>query len=178
MASEARITINRQPTAGAQAPLSQAAEGQKGNREEVLRRRKQIHEQARADLSQSTVPDVELPDAPPPIRENVDTVEFTAPNGMTIVYGPRSDISTIDRVSRIYAGRDTSRSEYLLTRILLGIRSIDGVTPFTIVDEITRTKLANQVGDVIIDLLIYYDREYWPPLLTTELPLIKKKLKT
>jgi hypothetical protein len=178
MASEARITINRQPDTPGAAPMGQAAAGQKANRDDILRRRKQIHEQARADLSPSSVPADEPPMAPPPHRENVETIEFTAPNGMTIEYGPRSDISTIDRVSRIYAGRDTSRSEYLLTRILLGIRTINGVPPTTIVDEVTRTKMANQVGDEVIDLLIYYDHEHWPPLLTTELPLVKKKLRT
>jgi hypothetical protein len=178
MASEARITINRQPTSDGPGPMGQAAEGQKANREEILRRRKQIHEQARTDLSHSTAPTDEPPPEPPPHRENIETIEFTAPNGLTIEYGPRADISTIDRVARIYAGRDTSRSEYLLTRILLGIRSINGVSPTTVIDEITRTKLANQIGDVAIDLLIYYDLEHWPPLLTTELPLVKKKLRT
>jgi hypothetical protein len=97
---------------------------------------------------------------------------------MTIEYGPRHDVSIVDRIARMYNGRDPTISEFRLTRILMGIRAINGAPPLTIVDEITRTKLANQVGDENIDLLMYYDRVNWPPLQQSELPVISKKFRT
>jgi hypothetical protein len=97
---------------------------------------------------------------------------------MEIEYGPRTDISLTDRIARMYTGREHSVAEFRITRVLMGVRLINGVPPTPVVDEITRTKLANQIGDEIIDLLLFYDRTNWPPLLLSELPVLKKKLKT
>lgn len=171
--SEAKIIIHRDPPEpGKVGKLTQAA----ATADAVRESRKRIHAQAKVDQTQANViPDKEV--EPPPAREDLESVEFIAPNGMVIEYGPRTDISLIDRISRLYSGRDPTVSEFRLTRVLLGIRAINGSPALTIVDEISRTKLANLVGDETIDLLMYYDRIHWPPLQQSELPVLKKKLR-
>lgn len=171
--SEAKIVIHRDPpNPNGVGKLTQAAAAA----DQIRERRKQIHTQAKVDNAAGAI--APEPEAPPPIREDLDSVEFLAPNGLLIEYGPRHDISLVDRIARLYSGRDPTVSEFRLTRILMGIRSINGTPPITIVDEISRTKLANQVGDENIDLLMYYDRIHWPPLQQSELPVLRKKLRT
>lgn len=179
MATEARLIIDR---SNPQEPervgkLTQANADQKLIGDQIRERRKQIHQQAKVDAAGPAIANDE-PLPPPPVREDIDTIEFTAPNGLLIEYGPRHDISLVDRIARLYNGRDPTVSEFRLTRILMGIRSIGGQPPLTVIDEITRTKLANQIGDELIDLLMYYDRLHWPPLQQSELPVIRKKLRT
>lgn len=178
--SEARIVINRPPPDPDKVgPLTQATANAKAVGEQIRSRRAAIHQQARVDTAGPGIdPQTDTPPPPPPVREDIESVEFTAPNGMLLEYGPRNDISVVDRIARLYNGRDPSISEFRLTRILMGIRAINGVPPITITDEITRTKLANQVGDENIDLLMYYDRLNWPPLQQSELPVLRKKLRT
>lgn len=175
MPSEAKFVIHRDPPDPNKAgKLTQAADAATQIRE----RRKQIHAQAKVDNAGTGMSLETEPAPPPPVREDLDSVEFVAPNGLLIEYGPRHDISLVDRIARLYSGRDPTVSEFRLTRILMGIRSINGSQPATIVDEISRTKLANQVGDEVIDLLMYYDRIHWPPLQQSELPVLRKKLRT
>lgn len=177
--TEARITIDRNPKppdlskSTAATKMVEAAAAT----EQMRARRAQIHDQAKRDLSGPGVEPDSPPD-PPPVREDIETIEFTAPNGMLIEYGPRRDVSLVDRIARIYSGRDPTIAEFRLTRILMGIRNINGSPPVTVVDEITRTKLANQIGDENIDLLMYYDRVNWPPLQQSELPVLKKRYRT
>jgi hypothetical protein len=177
-----RVVIQRDP---ANPPasgnrLTQAAANAKVSAEQIKQRRKEIHQQAKADLSNApgqNAPE-EMPTEPVPVRENLTSIEFTAPNGLEIVYGPRTDISLSDRIARMFSGRDYSLAEFRITRVLMGVISVNGVPPQTIVDEITRTKLANQIGDEAIDLLLYYDRVHWPPLQAAELPVLKKNYRT
>lgn len=172
--SEARIVINRPPPdPGNPGKLTQAA----AVADHIRERRKQIHTQAKIDNAGPGIAS-ELDTPPPPVREDIESIEFTAPNGMLLEYGPRNDISIVDRIARMYNGRDPTVSEFRLTRILMGIRAINGTPPLTITDEISRTKLANQVGDENIDLLMYYDRVNWPPLQQSELPVLRKKFRT
>lgn len=179
MPTEAKLVIDRSPPdPGKVGKLSQAAANNEVVAEQIRARRAQIHQQARVDRAG---PGIEPPpgDAtPPPPRENLEQIEFTAPNGLVIEYGPPSDISLVDRIARLFSPRDPTMSEFRLTRILMGVRSIGGNPPVIITDEITRTKLANQLGDETIDLLMYYDRIHWPPLQQSELPVLKKKFRT
>lgn len=173
--SEARIVINRDPPdPGKAGKLTQAA----ATADAIRERRKQIHAQAKVDNSGPGIAPETVEPVPPPIREDLESIEFLAPNGLLIEYGPRHDISLVDRIARLYSGRDPTVSEFRLTRVLMGIRSINGSSPVIIVDEISRTRLANQVGDEVIDLLMYYDRIHWPPLQQSELPVLRKKLRT
>jgi hypothetical protein len=181
--AEAKLVINRDPAAppptGDPNRFAGAKAAQAVNADAVRARRKQIHEQARIDATGPGIkPDPEAPADPPPAREPLESIEFTAPNGLVIEYGPRSDISLVDRIARIYNQRDPTIAEFRLTRVLMGIRNINGKPPVTVVDEITRTKLANLVGDEVIDMLMYYDRLHWPPLQVSELPVIRKNLRT
>ena len=179
MASEARLVINRNPDDPAKSVDPGKMTQARATADNIKAERKRIHGQAARDRSGvDATPPPDVPTDPPPVREDIESVEFTSPDGRVFEYGPRTDISLVDRIARMYNGRDPTISEFRLTRILMGIRSIDGHPPVTIVDEVTRTKLANQVGDENIDLLMYFDRVNWPPLQQSELPVIKKKLRT
>ncbi len=179
MTTEARITINRSPDAPRAAPKLNPARG--ANKElgdQIRRRRKQIHDQARVDAA---VTEQQQEDAknvpPPPPREDIDSIEVPLRSGMTIEYGPPNGISLLDRIARFYGGRDPSVSEFRLTRVLMGVREINGRPVAPLTNEVERTKLANRIGDEGIDLLFYYDRTYWPPLRQVELPTVKKRLR-
>ena len=179
MTTEARITINRNPDAPRSAPKLNPARGaNKELGEQIRRRRKQIHDQARVDAAISEQQQEAAKTAePPPPREDINSIEVPLRNGMKVEYGPPNGISLLDRIARFYGGRDPSVSEFRLTRVLMGVREINGrpVPPLT--NEVERTKLANRIGDEGIDLLFYYDRTYWPPLRQVELPSVKKKLR-
>ncbi len=179
MAPEARITINRNPDEPRQGPKPDPArEANQARAEAVRKRRKEIHDQARRDAAvaeqqQEAAQEAEL--APP--REDIDSIEVTLRNGLTVEYGPPTGISLLDRIARFYGGRDPSVSEFRLTRVLMGIRKIDGKDVAPLTNEIERTKLANRIGDEGIDLLFYFDRLHWPPLRQSELPVAKKKFR-
>ena len=179
MATEARITINRSPDAPRAAPkLNPARQANEALGEQVRRRRKQIHEQARVDAAVAEQAEEAAKEVKPPEpREDIDSVEVTLRNGLTVEYGPPTGISLLDRIARFYGGRDPSVSEFRLTRILMGVRTVNGKVVAPVSNEIERTKLANRIGDEGIDLLFYYDRTYWPPLRQAELPSVKKRLR-
>jgi hypothetical protein len=177
MTTEARITINRSPAAPRkEGRLNPARQANEAVGEQIRRRRKKIHDQARIDAAVTEQQQEAAKTAePPPPREDIDSIEVPLRNGMTVEYGPPNGISLLDRIARFYGGRDPSVSEFRLTRVLMGVREINGrpVPPLT--NEVERTKLANRIGDEGIDLLFYYDRTYWPPLRQAELPVAKKK---
>lgn len=161
--------------------LSSAKKANEAAREQVLARRAHVHQQHREEMaareadaeSASQVQEA----SPPPQREDIETIEFDAPNGLHIEYGPPRNVSLWDRIARMYAGRDASVSEFRLTRLLMGIRSIDGKPVRPIANEIDRTSLANRIGDETLDLLMAFDRQHFPPLTQAEIPQIQKNLR-
>src|SRR5690242_20536902 len=130
MATEARITINRNPDAPATgSKFNPARQSNEAVGEQIRRRRKKIHDQARVDAAVAEQAEEAAKEAtPPPPREDIDTIEVTLRNGLTLEYGPPTGISLLDRIARFYGGRDPSVSEFRLTRILMGIRTINGRT--------------------------------------------------
>lgn len=182
-APEFRLHIDRNPgqPEGAGPKLSSAKIANEQTAAEIRARRAKIHKQHKTAVAEQSVADeaaqMAAQAAPPPPRENIESIEFAAPNGMVIIYGPPSGISLVDRIARLYPGRDTSMAEFRLTRILMGVRSINGVPVPSITDDIGRTMLANRLGDENIDLLMYYDRIHFPPLRQSEIPTIKKNLR-
>ena len=177
-----RVVINRNPDAppgtsklnpGRRQASKEAAEG-------IMARRAAIHRRARDEIAGNHAADAAQAAKPvvaPPERENIDSIEITLRNGMAIVYGPPSGISLMDRIARLYAGRDPSAAEYRLTRLLMGVRSINGQPEPPMANEIARTDLANRLGDEGIDILAHYDKQFWPPLMLSELPVVKKNLR-
>lgn len=173
MAHSARITVNRDPAA----PKAEPKLGPAHDAAEAIRQqRAAIHRRAAEEISGSSINDPE-PTEPLPEREDIDTIEIPLRNGLTVVYGPPRGVSLADRIARMYAGRDTSRSEFRLTRLLMGVQSIDGQPVRPLVNEIDRTALANRIGDEGIDLIAHFDQMYWPPLTVGELPTIKKNIR-
>lgn len=151
--------------------------------DQIKSRRRDIHRQAKLDAAGvGTTPETQDP-VPAPERENIDSIEIPLRDGRIIDYGPPAGISLSDRIARLYSGRamaeggpDPGITEYRLTRLLMGVRAIDG-RPVAIHNLIDRTRVANQLGDEAIDLLNLFDNQYWPPLRKEELPLVKKNLR-
>lgn len=184
MASEARIVINRDPSEPSKhGRMTEAAQNNKVIAEQVRARRKHIHEQAKVDSSGEGLPPIAEPVAPPE-REDIDSIEIPLRDGRIIEYGPPAGISLSDRIARLYSARslaeggpDPGITEYRLTRLLMGVRAINGRPVPPITNMVERTRLANQLGDQTIDLLNLFDNRHWPPLMASELPLVKKKLR-
>lgn len=178
-----RITVNP-PVADSGKPLRGFQQARKANEDAaatILARRTAVHQQHRKEQAEADAQrDAELAaaEAQPPVeRENIESIEFTTPEGLTIVYGPPNGVSLVDRIARLYSGREVSMAEHRLARILMGVRSINGtpVDPFS--NDIGRTLLANKLGDQTIDLLMYYDRQHFPALRQSEIPEVKKNLR-
>ena len=108
MTTEARITINRNPDAPRSAPKLNPARGaNKELGEQIRRRRKQIHDQARVDMAVAEQQQEAAKTAePPPPRENIDSIEIPLRNGLKIEHGPPNGLSLLDRIARFYGGRD------------------------------------------------------------------------
>lgn len=184
-ASTHKFTINHSLTPGKETPQAAAVRKQREETAKTVRaRRQKIHEQAAADAAGASMQ--QTPDRQPvqaPVREDIESIEIPLPNGVVVEYGPPRGVSLQDRIVRMYSGRpfqdggpDPGVTEYRMTRVLMGVRSLDG-RPVQCNDLIQRTKLANSIGDDGIDLLFYYDRLYWPPMTEAELPVIKKRLR-
>src|ERR1700722_10657608 len=114
MTTEARITINRNPDAPRSAPKLNPARG--ANKElgdQIRRRRKQIHDQARVDAAVTEQQQEDAKnDPPPPPREDIGSIQVPLRNVMTIEYGPPNGVSLPDRIARFYGGLDPSVSEF------------------------------------------------------------------
>lgn len=183
---EARIIINRDPSDSAKVPaklMRDAAANNEAIADEVRKRRKEIHKQAKIDLAGEGLGPQEEP-VPAPEREDIDSIEIPLRDGRVLEYGPPAGISLSDRIARLYStrslaegGADPGVTEYRLTRLLMGVRSINGKFVPPITNLVERTRMANQLGDEAIDLLNLFDTRYWPPLRTSELPAIKKNLR-
>lgn len=183
MATEAKLVIERQP-ADPNKPsgrFAAAAAHNKAAAEEIKARRKKIHDQSALDAGGSAP---EAKDGVPlPEREDIESIEITLRDGRVVEYGPPTGISLSDRIARLFSSRsaaeggpDPGITEYRLTRLLMGVRAIDG-KPVSFGNLIERTKLANRLGDEAIDLINLFDNRYWPPLRESELPLVKKNLR-
>lgn len=156
--------------------MMQASTSNAALSEQMKKRRSQIHKTAAQESIDATIADRSENLAPPPIRDNVEEIEFDF-EGRHIVYGPPTEFSVQDKVARIY-GRDVTQTEFQLTKLILGIRSIDGRPLPTISSEDARSKVSAIVGDRLLLALTAFDAENWPPLMRSELPILKKKLRT
>lgn len=183
MPSEAKIVINRDPPDPDKVgKLTQAAANARVIGDQIKDRRQKIHEQAKLDASGGGLAPQES--VPAPEREDIDSIEITLRDGRVVEYGPPPNISLSDRIARLYSARslaeggpDPGLTEYRLTRLLMGVRTINGGPVHPITNLVERTRLANLLGDQAIDLLNLFDNRHWPPLTEAELPLVKKNLR-
>jgi len=182
---EARIVINRNPEDPAKAPkFATAAANNKVIGEQIRSRRADIHKQAKLDAAGAGLGPAQEDQAPAPEREDIESIEITLRDGRVVEYGPPNNISLSDRIARLYStrsvaegGPDPGITEYRLTRLLMGVRTVGGRTVPPITNLVERTRVANQLGDEAIDLLNLFDNRHWPPLRESELPIVKKNLR-
>lgn len=163
---------------------SEAKARNKAVEEEIRARRRAIHTQAERDISGAQEPQEQAEPVEAPLREDIEAIEITLRDGRVVEYGPPIGVSLSDRIARLFSGRalqdggpDPGVTEYRLTRVLMGVRSIDAKSVTPVNDLVQRTMLANKLGDEALDLLFYYDRLYWPPLTQAELPAVRKFLR-
>jgi hypothetical protein len=183
--SEAKIVIHRDPpNPNAVGKLTQAAANAKAVQEQVRNRRDAIHQQAKLDAAGTGLGSAPEESVPAPEREDIDSIEITLRDGRVVEYGPPGNISLSDRIARLYSARsladggpDPGLTEYRLTRLLMGVRAINGNPVHPVTNLVERTRLANQLGDQAIDLLNLFDNRHWPPLTEAELPVVKKNLR-
>ena len=184
---EAKLVIERSPVNTENKPpggrFAAATANAKAVAESIKEKRKRIHDQAALDVAGGGLNQAARDGEPLPERENIDSIEIPLRDGRVVEYGPPSGISLSERIARLFStrsaaegGPDPGITEYRLTRLLMGVRSIDG-KPVQINNLIDRTRIANRLGDEALDLINYFDSQYWPPLRNSELPLVKKNLR-
>lgn len=159
------LTINRNPETPAAPTDSTLSDAREATRA------------ARAALAE-TVNEQKSAPAPAPaaqeheVDEDLESVEVQLPNGLVVEFGPPSGISLTMKIIKLLGDApDIATSVY---RILLCVRSVNGkpVTPIT--NTIEAEKLANQLGDVGIDILAMVSKAHWKPIRLAQLPVIKK----
>lgn len=107
-------------------------------------------------------------------RENVDCIEVDLPNGMHVVYGPRTGTNLSWDTAEILG--DDTRNPLLtsLTKVSLCVRSIDGRDFKKPGNKIEARKIANILGEESVDALYLIHDEVWPNVTKKDLPTIKK----
>lgn len=177
----AKLTINRNPGEKPNGPSKMAEAAVTAA--EIRKRREQIHAQAKLDVAGHGLGPAQEDPVAAPEREDLESIEIPLRDGRIVEYGPPTNVSLSDRIARLYSGRaiaeggpDPGLTEYRLTRLLMGVRAVDG-RPVQVTNMIERTRLANLLGDQGIDLLNFFDRKHWPPLTEAELPIVKKNLR-
>ena len=163
------ITINRNPDAAPAPTDSTLADARQATRDARARLSETVEQQKAAPA---------VPDAPelPPYEpdEDLESVEVQLPNGLLVEFGPPRDVSLTMRIIKILGDNASSDLIGGVYRILLSVRSVNGkpVTPIT--NSIEAEKLANQLGDAGIDILVMVSKTHWKPIRLSQLPVIKK----
>ena len=160
-----RTVVN--PEMPGKAPNLAAAQ----ERQDVAAR--EIHERVSRRAATLAAPSPEVVHEPVPPREDLESIEFTLPNGMDVVFGPPKGVSLTYRIISMMGGVDTGLAHQRVLRALLCVRMLSAI-PVSVNNEIEANALANKIGDQGMELLNYYLNEYWPPLRKAELPLLKK----
>lgn len=181
---EVSMSFTPPNSSGKTGKFAQAAVDQQAVAEQLKKRRAQIHKQAKMEIGGVGVDAPQEDPVAAPVREDIESIEITLRDGRVVEYGPPTNISLADRIARLYSGRsfaeggpDPGISEYRLTRLLMGVRAVDGRPVVSIANLIDRTRLANLLGDEALDILHHYDTRHWPPLTEAELPMVKKNLR-
>lgn len=114
-------------------------------------------------------------DVEPRPREDIESVVLETPVGRSVEFGPVRMASF--RVSEILGREAGDPYLQMLTRVMLGVRAIDGtqVKPVTNVAE--AKILATKLGDESIDVLWIAMNEFWPPVTKKDLRVLKKNLR-
>lgn len=116
---------------------------------------------------------VQFPQEP---RENVESVVLQMPNGKEVEYGPRK-ASTIIAMANIFGNTQPNTSTLQVVTTLMWVRKIDGddiAMPANMVDI---QKLANELTDEGVDILMMARMKFWPGVSRDDLPVLKKNLR-
>ena len=172
--TEFRVKVDRNPGASPEeGPLQQAAAAKSVNAEELMKRRKKIHQQAAREENERKLDD-EIAEAPRPPREDLASVEVSLPNGMVVEIGPTPGVALTMRLLHYYGANEFSMADEAITRALMCVRAIDGDPYPTITSPMDRDRLGHRLGDEGIAVVVTTYRTYWPPLVLSELPVLKK----
>lgn len=159
--------------------------------EQIAAKRQKLHEITHAANAAAGAEKPE-PDQTPP-REDVESVWVRLRDGRAVLLGPPAGISLNLRMAQIL-GVEHQGNQVLATqlRTLMCIRNIAPVGYD--VDDATKNaypppplpplgnmvdaqKIANMVGDDGMDLCTVALNAYWPPVLLSELRVVKKNLR-
>lgn len=160
------LTINRAPDTPIDSTMADA-------REATRQARAKLTDAVAEQKAESATPEVsdKVPYEP---DEDLESVEVKLPNGLLVEYGPPRNISLTMRVIKLLGESAESGVTAGIYRILLSIRTIDGVPAAPITSTIDAEKLANRIGDAGIDILTMVHHTHWKPLRLTALPVVKK----
>lgn len=169
------VTVDRNPQTPEKASLLEARQ----NNEKMAQDLDAVRNKARDSLSNTPVAGqdarnnerAELPEEP---EENLESIDVELPNGMIVNFGPPSDISLTMRIIRLIGDQAAEALTNRVYRILLSVRSVDGVPVTPITNTIEADKLANRLGDAGLDVLSIVMLTYWKAARAKDLKILKK----
>lgn len=129
-------------------------------------------DELRKRQAQPAIPDL---DAPPPPREDVESVEVELLDGRKVYFGPPPGVSLTMRIAITFPGAASELDR--LARICMSIRSVDGQPMRAITNIVELTAVANAIGDAGIDELNFWFDRHWGVLRISDLQLLKKNLR-
>jgi len=139
--------------------------------EQVAAKREAIHAATHAQHAEP-----EQKPAPHVARENVESLEIKLPDGRIVVFGPPNGVALQMRIANML-GNDLTQFNAMLVKSMLSVRSIDGQPPGAVTNMVEVQRVANLLGEDGVDLLMLALNQYWPPVTTAELQIVKKNLR-
>lgn len=114
----------------------------------------------------------------PPMREEVESVEFELPDGRVLVMGrPPAGMMTY-KLAQVLGDDMQNQVLNSIVRSFLHIRTIDGQAPAVFNSRLEVQKFMDAMGEDAIDLITYVCQTNWRPVSVNELKIVKKTLKT
>ena len=161
-----KVTVDRNPKAN---------EAQ-DRADDIRAKRAKLHQkfEEREAVEKAEPVTLEAPEAP---DENLESIEAELPDGSIVEFGPPSGISLSMKIIRILGERAANEVEANILRVLMCVRSIDGVKQSSITTQIDAEKLANKIGDDGLQILAALYRLNWKPVTTKDLKVVKKNLR-
>lgn len=117
------------------------------------------------------------PEDPPTMREELASIIIELPDGRQVTM---AKINTLNYRIAVLFSTDIAAYAGLAdyARALLCIQEIDGRAPPVIENLVQLRAWMEHLGDDICDLIAGAYRTYWPPMLRSELKVLKKTPKT
>ena len=176
------ITVNRDTNAAAAALAAASKQPANQAMDPAREARRKTADRARSEFAagqgQSPTPGTAAgDDAVPPVREDVEAIELQLTDGRRVWVGPPPGVSLKMRMMTGFGHMSLSPQSETRIHALMCVQSIDGVRVAPVVTMLDAQKLANDLGDNTVDILVEAYIQHWPPPRMADLVVIQKKMR-